>query len=124
LLRLREHGFPRRVHACNNVDIRRNRENAGERLGFLGRVIHGTNLRVWLKEVRQRMGEKLDFAETVSDLGRYRRNRSSQTAIGEVLSRWQQTPLEGSEIGSLLANLEERVFQIIRTFAGAERGCL
>jgi hypothetical protein len=43
-------------------DIRRNRNNAAERLGFLGRVIHGTNPRAWLKEVRQRIGETIDFA--------------------------------------------------------------
>jgi hypothetical protein len=43
-------------------DIRRNRNNAAERLGFLGRVIHGTNPRAWLKEVRQRAGERIDFA--------------------------------------------------------------
>jgi hypothetical protein len=43
-------------------DIRRNRNNAAERLGFLGRVIHGTNPRAWLKEVRQRAGEGIDFA--------------------------------------------------------------
>ena len=45
-------------------DIRRNRNNAAERLGFLGRVIHGTSPRVWLKEVRQRVGEGIDFAAT------------------------------------------------------------
>src|ERR1035438_8686593 len=38
-------------------DIRRNRNNVAERLGFLGRVIHGTKPRAWLKEVRQRVGE-------------------------------------------------------------------
>jgi hypothetical protein len=43
-------------------DIRRNRNNAAEGLGFLGRVIHGTNARAWLKEVRQRIGEKINFA--------------------------------------------------------------
>jgi len=42
-------------------DIRGNRGNAAERLGFLGRVIHGTNPRVWLKEVRQHVGEGIDF---------------------------------------------------------------
>ena len=42
-------------------DIRRNRNNAAERLGFLGRVIHGTNPRVWLRDVRQRVGEATDF---------------------------------------------------------------
>jgi hypothetical protein len=43
-------------------DIRRNRNNAAERLGFLGRVIHGANPRAWLMEVRQRVGEGIDFA--------------------------------------------------------------
>ena len=43
-------------------DIRRNRNNAAERLGFLGRVVHGTNPRAWLKEVMQRIGEGIDFA--------------------------------------------------------------
>jgi hypothetical protein len=46
-------------------DIRRNRDNVGERLGFLGRVIHGMNPRAWLKEMRQRLGEKVDFASAV-----------------------------------------------------------
>jgi hypothetical protein len=48
-------------------DIRRNRDNAGEQLEFLGRVIHGTNPRTWLKEMRQRLGEKIDFASAVAD---------------------------------------------------------
>ncbi|MGO9517794.1 MAG: hypothetical protein ACLPND_12175 [Candidatus Korobacteraceae bacterium] len=48
-------------------DIRRNRNNAAERLGFLGRVIHGTNPRAWLKEVRQRIGEAIDFASGIAE---------------------------------------------------------
>jgi hypothetical protein len=48
-------------------DIRRNRNNAAERLGFLGRVIHGTNPRAWLKEVRQRIGEGIDFAASMAE---------------------------------------------------------
>ena len=48
-------------------DIRRNRNNAAERLGFLGRVIHGTNPRAWLKEVRQRIGEGIDFAAAMAE---------------------------------------------------------
>jgi len=43
-------------------DIRRNRENIGERLGFLGRVVHGSNSRKWAKELRLRIGETTDFA--------------------------------------------------------------
>jgi hypothetical protein len=46
-------------------DIRRNRDNVGERLGFLGRVVHGTNPRAWLKEMRQRLGEKANFASAL-----------------------------------------------------------
>jgi len=42
-------------------DIRRNRDNAAEKLGFLGRVIHGNSPKAWLKEVRQRIGEKTDL---------------------------------------------------------------
>jgi hypothetical protein len=48
-------------------DIRRNRNNAAERLGFLGCVIHGTNPRAWLKEVRKRAGEAIDFATIIGD---------------------------------------------------------
>jgi len=48
-------------------DIRRNRDNAAERLRFLGRVIHGTNPRVWLREVRQRLGEQIDFAAAMAE---------------------------------------------------------
>lgn len=43
-------------------DIRRNRDNAAEKLGFLDRVIHGNNPKAWLKEIRQCVGEKVDFA--------------------------------------------------------------
>jgi hypothetical protein len=48
-------------------DIRRNQENVGERLGFLKRMIHGSNPRAWLKELRQQLGEKLEFASAVSE---------------------------------------------------------
>ena len=48
-------------------DIRRNRDNVVERLGFLGRVIPGNNPRAWLKEMRQRLEEKVDVASAVAD---------------------------------------------------------
>ena len=47
--------------------IRRNRDNAAEKLGFLGRVIHGANPRAWVKEIRQRLGEGTDVAEAMTD---------------------------------------------------------
>ena len=39
-------------------NIRQNRDNIAAQLGFLGRVIHGTDPRAWLKELRQRVGEQ------------------------------------------------------------------
>ena len=48
-------------------DIRRNRNNAAEGLAFLGRVIHGTNPRAWLKEVRQRIGEGIEYATAIAE---------------------------------------------------------
>ncbi len=44
-------------------DIRHNRGNVAERLGFLGRLIHGLNHRSWLKELKLRFGEVVDYAE-------------------------------------------------------------
>jgi len=44
-------------------DIRQNRGNVAERLGFLGRLIHDLNARAWLKELRVEIGEPVDFAE-------------------------------------------------------------
>jgi hypothetical protein len=37
-------------------DIRRNRSNAAEMLGFLGRIVHGANPRAWVKELNSRGG--------------------------------------------------------------------
>jgi hypothetical protein len=36
-------------------DILRNRNNAAERLGFIGRVMHGRNPRSWLRELRAKI---------------------------------------------------------------------
>ncbi len=41
-------------------DIRRNRNNAAERLGYLGRVVHGTKPGAWLRELKLRIGESVD----------------------------------------------------------------
>lgn len=37
-------------------DIRQNRQNTAEMLGFLGRVMHGVNSRTWAKELDDRTG--------------------------------------------------------------------
>ena len=41
-------------------DIRHNRGNIAERLGFIGRVMHGRNPRAWLRELRAKIGEPAD----------------------------------------------------------------
>ena len=46
-------------------DIRRNRANAAERLGFVGRVMHGRNPRTWLRELRAKTGEPVDYSLAV-----------------------------------------------------------
>ena len=46
-------------------DIRRNRGNIGVKLGFIGRIIHGSNPRSWAKELRARIGEAVDFTAAV-----------------------------------------------------------
>jgi len=43
-------------------DIRHNRGNVAERLGFLGRLIHGHSPRAWMKELKTRLGETVDYA--------------------------------------------------------------
>ena len=57
-------GFLALYTRITKEDIRRNRDNAAEKLGFMGRVIHGTNPKAWLREVSQRVGERIDFAAT------------------------------------------------------------
>ena len=42
-------------------DIRHNRSNIGETLGFLGRVVHGANPRTWLEELKAKIGERGDY---------------------------------------------------------------
>jgi hypothetical protein len=43
-------------------DIRHNRGNSAERLGFWGRLIHGHNPRDWMKQLKSCLGEALDYA--------------------------------------------------------------
>jgi hypothetical protein len=49
-------------------DIRRNRNNVAARLGFLGRLIHGHNQRVWLNELKTCLGGVVDYAESAAEV--------------------------------------------------------
>jgi len=53
--------------ATTKVAIRQNRVNVAERLGFLGRVVHGSNPRIWLRTLTARLGEAPDHAEAASE---------------------------------------------------------
>jgi hypothetical protein len=46
-------------------DIRRNRDNVGARLGFLGRVVHGAKSSAWMTELRAKLGEPAEHADIV-----------------------------------------------------------
>jgi hypothetical protein len=55
--------------ATTKEAIRQNRANVSERLGFLGRVVHGSNPRIWLRTLTARLGEAADHAEAASEGG-------------------------------------------------------
>jgi hypothetical protein len=46
-------------------DIRHNRTNTAERLGFIARVMHGRNPRAWLRDLRAKVGEPVDYSLAV-----------------------------------------------------------
>jgi hypothetical protein len=54
--------FVRAYAGTTKEDIRRKRGGAAERLGFAGRVMHGSNRRTWLRELKGRIGENAEFA--------------------------------------------------------------
>jgi hypothetical protein len=45
--------------------FRENRDNVAEKLSSLGRVIHGSNERLWIKSLKSHLGEATNQAETV-----------------------------------------------------------
>ena len=53
--------------ATTKEAIRQNRANVAEKLGFLGRVVHGSNPRIWLRALIARLGEAADYAQVASE---------------------------------------------------------
>jgi hypothetical protein len=47
-------------------NILQNRHNIAEKLGFLGRLIHGHNAQAWINELRTRLSESVDYAEAAN----------------------------------------------------------
>jgi hypothetical protein len=54
--------FVHRYAATTRDEIRKNRGNVASELGYIGRVMHGSNPRRWLRELRQRIGEEVDYS--------------------------------------------------------------
>jgi hypothetical protein len=54
--------FVRRYASTTRDDIRRNRCNVAAQLGFIGRIMHGSNPRRWLAELKSRIGEPVDYS--------------------------------------------------------------
>jgi hypothetical protein len=59
------HAFVRRYSHVSREDIRKGRGSAVDQLGFIGRVMHGSNPRTWLRELRLRIGQPLYYLVTV-----------------------------------------------------------
>jgi hypothetical protein len=57
--------FLRRYASTTRDDIRRNRGNIAAQLGFIGRIMHGANPRRWLAELKNRIGEAVDYSLSV-----------------------------------------------------------
>jgi hypothetical protein len=53
--------------ATTKEAIRENRANVAERLEFLGRVVQGSNPRIWLRSLKARLGEAADSGELASE---------------------------------------------------------
>jgi len=49
----------------NKEDIRANRNNVAEQLGFLCRIVHGVDPRGWVKELRAKLGEPTKAVEPI-----------------------------------------------------------
>jgi hypothetical protein len=50
-------GFLATYTQITKEDIRRNRDNIAAELGFLGRIIHGVDPKLWVKDLKHRVGE-------------------------------------------------------------------
>jgi len=52
-------GFLATYTRITKEDIRRNRDDVAATLGFLGRIIHGVDPKLWVKDLKHRVGEEV-----------------------------------------------------------------
>ena len=77
-----------------------------ERLGFLGRVVHGSNPHVWLRALKARLGEAADVAEVASRRVNMRNETNTKAEIVGLLKGRTQVGLEN--IRQFILDLDER----------------
>ncbi len=53
--------------ATTKQAIRQNRANVAQKLGFLGRVVHGSSQYIWLRNLTARLGEAADDVQVASE---------------------------------------------------------
>jgi len=51
--------------ATSRDDIRKNRGNVAQQLGFIARVMHGSNPRRWTRDLGARIGETTDYSLSI-----------------------------------------------------------
>ena len=93
--------------ATTKEAIRQNRANVAERLGFLGRVVHGSNPRIWLRTLTARLGEAADYA---SGRIRGRVNMQNETNTkAEIIALLEgRTQVSLENIRQFILDLDER----------------
>jgi hypothetical protein len=59
------HEFVNKYAATSRDDIRKNRGNVAQQLGFIARVMHGSNPRRWNRDLRAWIGETPDYSLSI-----------------------------------------------------------
>jgi hypothetical protein len=57
--------FVRKYATTCRDDIRKNRNNVAEQLGFAARVMHGSSPHRWNRELQSRIGEPVDYTLSI-----------------------------------------------------------
>ena len=57
--------FVNKYAATSRDDIRKNRGNVAQQLGFIARVMHGSIPRTWSRDLRARIGESVDYSLSI-----------------------------------------------------------
>ena len=93
--------------ATTKEAIRQNRANVAERLGFLGRVVHGSNPRIWLRALKARLGEAAD-SRSGRIRGRVNMQNETNTKAEIIALLEGRTQVSLENIRQFILDLDER----------------